>query len=114
MNLQYGECSAELAEASARGVGIWSPPGIDLKDDLDDLAALTCALDLVIGPPNATTNIAAACGAKVWMIAPPGAWTQLGTGRFPWYPTVRAFIAPALNAWPEVMAEIAKALVSEF
>ena len=38
------------------GVDLWTPPGIDLKNDLDDLAALTSALDLVIGPANATTQ----------------------------------------------------------
>jgi hypothetical protein len=114
VNLQYGDCAEELETARAEGLSIWSPPDIDLKDDLDDVAALGCALDLVIGPPNATTNIAAACGAKVWMIAPPGAWTQLGTAGFPWYPAVRAFSPVALGDWSEVMAELARALAAEF
>lgn len=113
VNLQYGDCATELEAARAEGLEIWSAPGIDLKDDLDEIAALGCALDLVIGPPNATTNIAAACGARVWMIVPPGAWTQLGTPAFPWYPQVRAFKAEALNAWAPVMAEVARALASE-
>jgi hypothetical protein len=38
------------------------PADLDLKDALDDVAALTCALDLVIGPANATTNIAGPAG----------------------------------------------------
>ena len=51
VNLQYGDCAAELAEArDDLGVDIWTPPGIDLKDDLDDVAALTCALDLTHRP----------------------------------------------------------------
>jgi hypothetical protein len=44
--------------ARAEGFAIRDPPGIDLKDDLDEVAALARALDLVIGPPKATTNIA--------------------------------------------------------
>jgi len=115
VNLQYGECAEELAEARDRlGVEIWNPPGIDLKDDLDDLAALTCALDLSIGPANATTNIAAACGAPVWMVLPPGVWPRLGDPvRYPWYPTVRVFSAEGYNRWGPVMAEVAEALARE-
>src|SRR5205085_12010668 len=37
VNLQYGDCAAELAQAKADlGVEIWNPPGVDLKQDLDD------------------------------------------------------------------------------
>jgi tetratricopeptide (TPR) repeat protein len=113
VNLQYGDSAAEIAEAKARlGVDIWTPPGIDLKQDLDDVAALTCALDLVLGPANATSNIAAACGAKVWLISTPGAWPKLGTNRYPWYPRMRVFSAPASNQWDTVMLDVAEALLS--
>ena len=114
VNLQYGDCSAELEQAREAGLQIWTPPGIDLKDDLDDVAALATALDLVIGPPNATTNIAAACGARTWLISTPGAWPRLGTDRYPWYPTVEAFTPETLNAWGPVMNEIADALARAF
>ncbi|MFM8377615.1 MAG: tetratricopeptide repeat protein, partial [Phenylobacterium sp.] len=41
VNLQYGDCSAELSWAShALNVRIWTPPDIDLKQDLDDVTAL--------------------------------------------------------------------------
>ena len=110
VNLQYGDCAAELAQAEAElGVRLVQP-GLDLKDDLDGVAALSCALDLVIGPANATTNIAAACGAETWIISTPGAWPKLGTGRYPWYPSARVFSAPAYNDWAPVMAEVAAAL----
>jgi ADP-heptose:LPS heptosyltransferase len=110
VNLQYGDCEAELAQAEAQGLAIWRPPGIDLKAELDEVAALCSALDLIIGPANATSNIAAACGVPTWLITPPAAWPRLGTARYPWYPSVRAFVAPGLNAWDAVMAEVAQAL----
>jgi ADP-heptose:LPS heptosyltransferase len=111
VNLQYGDATVELAEAKARlGVDIRQPPGIDLKDELDEVAALACALDLVIGPANATTNIAAACGAPVWLVSTPGAWPKLGTERYPWYPSARVFSAPAYNDWAPVMFEVGEAL----
>lgn len=115
VNLQYGDCAEELAEARERlGVEIWNPPGIDLKQDLDDVAALTCALDLSIGPANATTNIAAACGAQVWLLSSPGAWPRLGSDRYPWYPQVRVFTPPGYNRWEPAMAEVAAALAEAF
>ena len=113
--LQYGDAEAEIAQARAQlGVELWRPPGLDLKDDLDDLAALTCALDLVIGPANATTNLAAACGADVWLISTPAAWPMLGTDHYPWYPQIRVFTAPAFDQWDAVMAEVAEALKAAF
>jgi len=113
VNLQYGDCRAELDQArDALGVEIWQPPGIDLKDDLDDVAALCTALDLVMGPANATTNIAAAVGAAVWMIATPGAWPLLGARSNPWYPQMRVFIPDGFDHWSEVMGDVASALAN--
>jgi hypothetical protein len=115
VNLQYGDSDQETARAALDlGVELWRPPGIDLKNDLDDLAALTLALDLIVGPANATTNIAAACGAPVWLISTPGAWPKLGTERYPWYPSVRVFNPPAFNDWTPVMEQMAGQLALAF
>ena len=112
INLQYGDTAAELAEAEAAGIALHTPQGIDLKNDLDDLAALCRALDLVIGPSNATTNLAAACGADVWLIAPARTWAALGQANYPWYPQARLFACPEPGAWDAVMAEVAAALAA--
>ncbi|MCR5880026.1 hypothetical protein [Phenylobacterium sp. J367] len=111
VNLQYGDCAEELAFVKKTlGVDIWQPPGIDLKQDLDDVAALCCAMDLTIGFSNATFNLAAACGAPAWLITTPAAWTLLGTERYPWYPQARVFKPEGFGAWDDVMAEIGDAL----
>ena len=111
VNLQYGDCEAELAYArDTLGVDLWTPPGLDLKADLDEVAALSSALDLVLGPANATINIAAACGAPSWFVCPPGGWPMLGTDRYPWYPTAKVFSPPGFNHWSPVMADLANAL----
>ncbi|MFM8820788.1 MAG: tetratricopeptide repeat protein [Phenylobacterium sp.] len=115
VNLQYGDCDDELQLARERyGVEIWSPPGIDLRQDLDDVTALSAALDLVVGFSNATFNLAAAAGAPAWLIASKGAWTPLGTDRYPWYPQVRLYPARAYAVWEPVLLEIAKDLAAEF
>ncbi|MDR3509722.1 MAG: tetratricopeptide repeat protein [Caulobacteraceae bacterium] len=111
VNLQYGDCAAELAQAKAElGIDIHQPQGIDLKQDLDGVAALSCAMDLIIGPANATSSIAAACGAPLWMISAPGAWPRMGTDRYPWYPQVRAFIPGGFHQWGQLMPQVAEAL----
>jgi tetratricopeptide (TPR) repeat protein len=113
VNLQYGDCAAEIEQARREfGVDIWSPPGIDLKQDLDDLAALSCALDLTLGFSNATLNIAAGCGAPTWLISTPSAWPRIGTDRYPWYPQVRVFLPPAFADWEPVMTEVADELAN--
>ena len=115
VNMQYGDSDAELAQArDMLGLNIWTPPDIDLKKDLDDVGALSCALDLTIGPANATTNIAAACGGDVWLISTPSAWPRFGTDAYPWYGKVRVFTPEAVGAWDGVMAKIADALSERF
>jgi len=114
VNLQYGDCAAEIAQAREEfGVEIWQPPGIDLKQDLDDVAALCCAMDLVIGFSNATFNLAGACGAPVWLLTGAATWTRLGSEGYPWYPQTRRFAPPDFNDWSGVMAEVAQALAAE-
>ena len=111
VNLQYGDCAEELAAAECDfGVKIWSPPGIDLKQDLDEVAALCCAMDLIVGFANATLNIGAACGVPTFLISVPGAWTRLGTKSSPWYPASTTFLPPGYGEWDTVMAEVADAV----
>jgi len=81
-----------------------------LVDDLDEVAALSCALDLTLGFLNATSNIAAACGAPTWIISVPGAWTRLGSDRLPWYPQARVLTPVRFADWSPVMSEVAGAL----
>lgn len=112
VNLQYGDCAEELASAKTRfGVDIWQPPGVDLKQDLEEVAALCGAVDLVLGFSNATFNIAAAGGAPSWLVSTPGAWPRLGlTDRYAWYPQTRVFGLAQFGDWGPVMNEIAAAL----
>jgi tetratricopeptide (TPR) repeat protein len=114
VNLQYGNTTEELAEAEAMGLDIWTPPGIDLKMDLDDLAALCAALDCVMGPANATSNIAGAVGTTVWMNSARNPWNCLGLDHWPWYPSTRAFFTSSLLDWSEPMAEMRDALIETF
>ncbi len=111
VNLQYDVREEELAELETLGAGaILRPPGLDLRNDLDDLAALCVALDLVVSIPNATAALAAACGAQVWFLDGASAWTRLGTQTYPWYAAARSFPIAGFGDWQPVMAQAAAAL----
>ena len=115
VNLQYGDCGEEIALAKQEfGVDIWQPPGIDLKQDLDDVAALCCAMDLIVGFSNATTNLGGATGAPIWMLTGASSWTRLGAQTYPWYPQTRCFITPDYNDWNPTMQEVGAALRERF
>ena len=115
VNLQYGDCEAELELARSQlGVEILRPPGIDLMHDLDDVTALACALDLTVGFSNATFNLAAAAGAPAWLIAARGAWTTLGSGAYPWYPQVRLHQTEAYGEWAPTLGQVAADLSVAF
>lgn len=115
VNLQYGDCEEEIALAKAEfDIDIWQPPGIDLKQDLDDVAALCCAMDLIIGFSNATINLAGACGAPIWLLTGAAVWTRLGTDTYPWYPQARCFATEDFGDWNPVMTRVAQALDETF
>ena len=95
VNLQYGDCAAELEDARARfGVTIHTWPDLNLKDDLDELAALMSGLDLVITPASSVGEMAGGLGVPVWRFGSAGDWTALGTGARPWFPSMRLIVAP--------------------
>lgn len=111
VNLQYGDCEEEIAYAKeAFGVEIWQPPGIDLKQDLDDVTALCAAIDQVVGYSNATMNLAGAVGTPCFMLTGSASWTRLGTDYYPWYPSVRCFVTQQYGHWEEAMGKMAEAL----
>jgi tetratricopeptide (TPR) repeat protein len=112
INLQYGECSAELAEAEQLfGVKIHHFSEINLRDDLDDSAALTSTLDLVISAATAVAEMAGALGIEVWRIddyLKP--WTALGTNAMPWHPSMQLFGQTTRDDWSTPLALIAASL----
>lgn len=106
--LQYGAAGDELDRIERMtGRPVWVPPGLDLKDDLDDVAALCAALDIVVGPANCTTNIAGALGVPLGLIGTAEAWPKLGTSGWPWYPQAKVFSPEEPGAWAPAIAAMA-------
>ncbi|MFD1627096.1 tetratricopeptide repeat protein [Azospirillum griseum] len=91
VSVQYGPCEEETAAAERRfGVTIHRWADLDLKDDIDGLAALMANLDLVLSPAMSAGELAGALGVPVWRFCGPD-WTQLGSAVRPWFPTMRLF-----------------------
>lgn len=109
INLQCGDTAEDMAAVKAAGIDIWTPP-IDLKNDLEDLAALSLAADVVIGPGIAGTNLAAAVGAETWLISAPDDWHFLGTDRYLFYPQMRCFPTAGFGGWDHALGVVAAAL----
>lgn len=108
VNMQYGDVAAELAQAKAElGVTIHEIPGLDVKDDLEGVAALGACLDITIGPATASLNLAAAAGGETWMLGYRNQWTTFGTDYMPFYPSVRMACPPGWNRWDELMQALA-------
>lgn len=113
INLQYGDCAAELA-------GLQTETGVKLHDwsdsdplrELDDFAAKVAALDLVISVDNATVHLAGALGRPTFvMLATPADWRWL-TQRAdtPWYPSAQLFRQSAPGQWSSAFERAASAL----
>jgi len=109
INLQYDNCERELHDAETRfGVRIARWDWLDLMNDLDEVAALTSALDFVIAPRNAVAMLSGALGIDAAVMCNKFAWIDLGADNCPWVPSLR-IIARNPNAdWSAVISTTAQ------
>lgn len=111
VSMQYGDVDDELALAQERhGVTIHQLDDLDLMNDLDGVAAAGAALDLTIGPMNASTNLAGAAGGLVWIIALKTHWPLLGGETVPFYTGSRAFPNDSIADWSDAITRVGAAL----
>ncbi|HEY2880917.1 MAG TPA: tetratricopeptide repeat protein, partial [Pirellulales bacterium] len=116
INLQYGDCSAELAnENRTGGETLHDLPGADPLGDLDEFAAKVAALDLVISIDNATVHLAGALGIPTWCLVPfvPQWRWRLHGEQSPWYPSVQLFRQTKPGDWDGVLNAVAAKLRAE-
>ncbi|NOY62496.1 MAG: tetratricopeptide repeat protein, partial [Gammaproteobacteria bacterium] len=107
INLQYGDVSDELEQHGGTTLHCW--PEIDPLRDLDEFAALLCALDLVICVDNSSAHLSAALGTPTWLLLPFAAdWRWLRSGNSsPWYSAVRLLRQPQANEWSALLEQVA-------
>jgi tetratricopeptide (TPR) repeat protein len=109
--LQYDECAAEIEALRRAGhANVVRFPEVDYFDDLDEVAALMEALDLVVSAPNAVSIEAAALGVPTWQLGYGMDWQCLGTEANPWFPAMRRFERKWNESWDEVLQRVAENL----
>lgn len=85
---------------------------LDLRNDLDDNAALITELDLVLCVDTGIAHLAAALGRPTWIMlpfAPDWRW-QVDRMDSAWYPTARLFRQPSPGDWGSVLEAVRIAL----
>lgn len=113
ISLQYGDHREAIAKLrSETGIELLQDPAIDQLKSLDDFAAQTAALDLVICIDNSAAHMAGALGVPAWVLLPqPPEWRWLLEGEAClWWPSLRLFRQKAWREWKAPIAEMAKAL----
>lgn len=104
--LQYGKVEEDLARAREAGLHMhyWKVA----IDDLDDFAALICALDQVVTVCNTTVHYAGALGQPVWVMAPkvPEWRYGLHSAKMPWYPSSRVYRQELAGDWATLMGRV--------
>ncbi|MEA1653185.1 tetratricopeptide repeat protein [Nitrospirillum sp. BR 11164] len=110
VSLQYDGAAAEpeLAAAEARlGIRIRRWPDLDLRDDLDGVAALISGLDLVVTAGTAVSELAGALGVPCWRLGATFEWTRLGSGARPWFPAQWPVFPPEAEVIGVVLPHLA-------
>ncbi len=116
VNLQYGDCAADLAAARDQlGVDIHHDPAVDPLADMDAFFAQVAAMDLVVTTSNTTVHVAGALGKPVWLLLPyakGSIWYWfLKREDSPWYPSAKLIRQPRPDLsrpwWQEVVVRAA-------
>ena len=115
VNLQYGDTSEERdAFVQQHGVNIHHVDEVDNYDDLDGLAALIDACDIVVTVSNTTAHLAAALGKPVIVMLPNNDalfwYWHRDSHTTPWYPSARLFRRSDSGRWEDVIDAVALTL----
>jgi len=117
IDLQYGDTKSERdAFAAATGQAVTHFDDLDLTNDIDGVAALIAACDLVVSVSNTTAHLAGALGRPAWVMPPFGHtrmwyWMDNGAGN-PWYPCVQVRPQGAGQSWAQLVASIRSEVAS--
>ena len=112
VDLQYGDTRADReAVQHDLGVTVERLPDVDNTNDLDALASLIKACDIVVTVSNTTAHLAGALGKETYVLVPSGRgrmwfWFS-GRDDNPIYPSVHVRQQKPKQAWATLVAEVA-------
>ena len=116
VNLQYGDVQEEIEVAQQlTGQSVLSVSSVDNFYDMDGLASLIMACDVVVSADNTTVHLAGALGQDVRILLPfkcDWRW-MLERQDSLWYPTVRLYRQDEKKQWEEVLNTLRADLLNE-
>ena len=107
VSLQHGDVADEI-RAFETSHGIALPHWPAALQDIDQLAALMCAVDVVVTVCNTTVHLGGALGCKVLTLVPKTPEWRYGLSgtEMPWYPNVRLYRQTHAGQWSDVFDRI--------
>jgi tetratricopeptide (TPR) repeat protein len=114
VNLQYGDTTGELSQVHCQNdIQISHIDDIDLYNDLDGLAALISACDLVISIDNFTVHLAGALGVDTRVLLPLMADDRWGLNRSDsyWYDSLNLYRQETQGDWSKPLKNLTHDLV---
>lgn len=117
VDLQYGDTSADHdALRSGTGLTLHRESSVDTFHDIDGLAALIAACDVIVTGSNTTAHIAGALGQRCHVLLPDvlGSLWYWHEGRSdsPWYPSVTLWRREPGEHWRDVVQRVARAIAA--
>ncbi len=116
VDLQYGDHDDDLKAFNADGERLHRLPGLDLTQDIDGVAALLSALDLVITIDNSLAHLAGALGVPVYLLLPSASerrWLKARSDSV-WYSSMTLFRqAESAAGWSGPIESVRTALDSQ-
>lgn len=98
VNLQYGDCSIEIDNVKKHfNIEIINWADVDLKNDLEMVAAIIDSMDLVITTGTAVHSMTEAIGTPLFLLAHSG-FINLGQKIWPWAEDVKIFSPVSISS----------------
>ena len=117
VNLQYGDVDKEIKKFEEEtGIKIVQCGSVDNREDLDGLAALIEACDLVVSTSNVTIHLAGALGKETWVLLPfvTNFWWLRDRKDSVWYPSLKIYRQKKFQDWNSVPGSLRSNLIKEF
>jgi len=111
VSVQYDATPDEIAALeNLSGRKIFTPGGIDQKNELDRTCALLSALDAVISAPTAVSCLSAGAGVATYKVLYDTSWTSFGKTFEPFAPSCICVMPKKRGDWADGFTQIRDAL----
>lgn len=109
IDVMYKDATEDRAKLKAEfGVDLHDWDDIDRRNQLDEAAAYTAALDFVVSISSSPVAIAGAVGVPTVTLLHKSDRFHFGAGIEPWFPKAEVFVAKKRAEWPGVPCKAAR------